>query len=199
LLVALTLRDSSPHVRLAAAIAARQRIQPGRDYGGAVQHQFERQRMRAALALGYSSPERAAEAVTLLALCVADSHPKVRLAALRSLARLEAVAVLPLLSVVVCKCAEADEAIATAALAVWTRILTAPVAAPLLPLLPYPGTENLVGVEMTVEQLPFAHPLRLAWNSHPLPSEKNLNAHRFARHLARVCEAVLADATRVSS
>ena len=199
LLVALTLRDSSPHVRLAAAITAGPRIQPARDYENAVRHHFERQRIRAALALGHSCPERAAEAVSLLSLCVADSHPKVRLSALHSLARIEPVAVLPVLSVVVCKCAEADDAIATAALAVWTRILTVPVTEPLRPLEPYPGTANLVGVQMTIAQLPAGHILRGVWDSLPLPAEQNLNAHRFARHLARVCEAVLAEATRTSS
>ncbi len=120
-LVALTLRDPSPHVRLAAAASAGPRIDPTRDYGEAITHRFERQRIRAALALGHVAPERGAEAVQLLARCVADSHPKVRLAGLRALARLEPAAVVPILPLVVQKCGEANAGIADAVRAVCAR------------------------------------------------------------------------------
>lgn len=113
-LVALTLRDPSPHVRRAAATAAGPRVRPERDYGEAARHRFERQRVRAADALGYVSAERATEAVELLARCVADAHPKVRLAGLRALARLDPDAVRPLLPLLRRKCGEANANIAAA-------------------------------------------------------------------------------------
>lgn len=116
-LVELTLHDSSPLVRRAAALGLGERIEPARDYGAAVGHRFERQRMRAADALGF-----AADAVALLTKMVTDTHPKVRAAALRALARLDPAAVRPLLPLVVRKCDEAEPRVAGAARALRARL-----------------------------------------------------------------------------
>ena len=189
-LVACSLHDPSPHVRLAAAAAAGPRIDPAPDYGDAIGHRFERQRIRAALALGHVTPERAAEAVALLAPAVADSHARVRLAALRALARLDPDAVLPVVGLVVRKCAEAEPDIADAAIAAWTRVLTAPAAAALLTLRPYPGTARLADARRAVGELTADHPLRRAWDALPFAAEAT-TAPRLARHLAAVCERAL--------
>lgn len=188
-LVGMTLRDASPHVRLAAAVSASPRIEPERDYGAAVRHRFERQRVRAAFALGFAH-ERAREAVELLAPATTDHHPKVRLTALRALARLDPVAVLPVVALVVRKCAEADPDIAFAALAVWTRLLT--VADVLRPLAPYPGTADLVGPQAALDAVPGDHPLRRAWAALPPPAQQ-MTAPRLAKRLAAVCERALGE------
>lgn len=112
-LVALTLSDPSPLVRRAAAIGAGARIEPSRDYAGAIGHRFERQRIRACDALGFAT--RSADAVAVLAPVVTDSHPKARAAALRALARLDPAAVRPLLPQIVRRCAEAEPRVAAAA------------------------------------------------------------------------------------
>lgn len=112
-LVELTLQDSSPLVRRAAAIGLGARIEPSRDYAAAIGHRFERQRIRACDALGFATSS--ADAVALLAPVVTDSHPKVRAAALRALARLDLVAVRPLLPQIVRRCAEAEPRVAAAA------------------------------------------------------------------------------------
>ncbi|MDY3558515.1 hypothetical protein R5W23_005633 [Gemmata sp. JC673] len=190
-LVAMTLHDPSPHVRLAAAGTAGPHVRPERDYGGAVAHRFERQRARAARALGYVAPEFAEGAVRLLARTTADSHPKVRLASLRALARIEPAAVLPLVPVVVRRCAETDPRVAAAAREVWLRVSAAPGAEPLCPLSAYPGTDDLAGVRGTLERLPADHPLRCAWDALPPVRDEGLTAHRFAKHLAAVCAHVL--------
>src|SRR5688572_9217427 len=78
LLVELTLRDPSPLVRRVASVTAGPRFEPNRDYATAIRHPFERRRIRAASALGFTAPERTADAVELLAGAVADPHPKVR-------------------------------------------------------------------------------------------------------------------------
>lgn len=187
-LAEMTLQDSSPHVRLASAVSASARIEPERDYGPAVRHRFERQRVRAAFALGFAQPERAQGAVKLLALAATDHHPKVRLTALRALARIEPGALLPVMGSVVRKCAEADPGIAAAAREVWARVLTA--AEVLRPLAPYPGTADLAGTRAALEGLPDDHPLRRAWAALPLPA-RELTAARFAKHLAAVCERTL--------
>lgn len=115
-LVALTLSDPSPLVRRAAAAAVGLQIQPTRDYGTAVGHRFERQRIRAADALGFvGSAAGTAPAVALLTDMVTDPHPKVRAAALRALARLDIVAVRPLLPLIERKCTEAEPRVAGAA------------------------------------------------------------------------------------
>lgn len=112
-LVALTLSDASPLVRRAAAAGIGGRIDPRGDYAGAIGHRFERQRIRACDALGFAA--RTADAVELLAPVVADSHPKVRGAALRALARLDPATVLPLLPLIERKCNEAEPRVAAAA------------------------------------------------------------------------------------
>ncbi len=120
--VELTLRDPAPLVRRAAATTAGARIDPARDYSVAISHRFERQRVRAADALGFTSPERASEAVALLATTASDPHPKVRAAALRALAQLDPTAVRPLLPLAVRKCAEAEPRVAAAARALRERL-----------------------------------------------------------------------------
>ncbi|MBP3959877.1 HEAT repeat domain-containing protein [Gemmata sp. G18] len=191
-LVALTLRDASPHVRLAAATAIGPRIRPERDYGPAIRHHFERQRIRAAATLGHVAPEFAAEALPLLALSLADAHPKVRLTGLRALLRWEPATALPLLPIIVRKCAEADTDVAGAARDVWLRVLSDPAAELLRSLLPYPGTNDVPGAWAAIASLPAAHALRRAWES-LLPAEENQTAHRFAKRLAAVCERVLTE------
>lgn len=190
-LVACSLQDSSPHARAAAAASAGPRVQPAREYGAAIGHRFERQRARAALALGFVAPERAPEAVALLAAAANDSHAKVRLAALRTLARLDPRAVVSAAGIVVRKCAEAEPDIADAARAAWEQLLTAPAAAALRPLAPFPGSTRAADVRRAVGALPEGHPLRRAWELVPLAGE-GLTAHRFARHLAAVCGRALA-------
>ncbi|VTR98814.1 pbs lyase : HEAT repeat protein OS=Nodularia spumigena CCY9414 GN=N9414_06844 PE=4 SV=1: HEAT_2 [Gemmata massiliana] len=192
-LFALTLRDPSPHVRRAAAAAIGPRIRPEHDYGRAVRHVFERQRIRAAAALGHIASECTGEAVPLLALCLADAHPKVRLTGLRALTQWEPGAVLPLLPTIVRKCAEADTNIASAARDVCLRVLNDPAAELLRPLLPYPGTNDVAGARTAIAALPTAHALRRTWESLPPPTEEHQTAHRFARHLATVCERVLTE------
>lgn len=189
-LVGLTLRDPSPLVRRAAATTAGPRVEPNRDYATAIGHPFERQRIRAASALGFTARERAAEAVALLAGAAADHHPKVRAAALRALALLEPSATLGLLPLAVRRCGEAETAVVAAARELWERLLADPLAEALRPLLAFAGTNDVIGARAIIARLPDAHPLRRAWHSLPLPNE-SLDAHRFARHLARICELVL--------
>ena len=95
---------------------------------------------------------------------------------------------------VVRRCAEAEATVADAARALWERLLVDPIVEALRPLLAFAGTKDVTGASEAVAGLPDAHPLRRAWDSLPLPDEL-LDAHRFARHLARVCERVLATAT----
>jgi HEAT repeat protein len=189
-LVELTLRDSSPLVRRAAAVTAGPRFEPPRDYATAIRHPFERQRVRAASALGFTAHERTTDAVELLAGAATDPHPKVRAAALRALAHLEPSAALALLPTVVRRCAEAEPGVTEAARALWERLLADPIAEAFRPLLAFAGTNDVIGAREAVAALPDAHPLRRAWESLPLPNE-SLDVHRFARHLARVCERVL--------
>jgi HEAT repeat protein len=122
-LVTLTLHDPGPLVRRAAAAALGPRIDPARDYAGAAAHRFERQRIRAADALGFAPH---ADAVALLTGMVTDPHPKVRAAALRALTRHDPAAVRPLLPLVVRKCAEAEPRVAAAARALRERLEDAP-------------------------------------------------------------------------
>jgi HEAT repeat protein len=189
-LVRLTLTDSSPLVRRAAAAAAGPRIEPERDYGTAARHRFERQRIRAATALGHVPEERKAEAARLLAGCLTDHHPKVRFAALEALERLEPTALLPLVATVVRKCAESDVRIAAAARRVWLRVLTAPRAEPVRPLAPFPGTDDAPGAQAALDALPPDHPLQRAADALGRPPA-GANAARLARHLATVCARVL--------
>jgi hypothetical protein len=187
-LVGLTLHDPCPLVRRAAAAAAGPRIDPEGDYGPPIRHRFERQRIRAADALGFVVGARAAGAVELLAGAAADPHPKVRAAALRALAQLDPGAVLVLLPAVVRRCAEAEPAVAGAACGLWQRLVAHPsgeVFRPAFACWPDPHATRTA-----VEQLPVEHPLRRAWDSLPMPAEP-LDAHRFARHLAGVFERVL--------
>jgi HEAT repeat protein len=186
-LVELTLRDPCPLVRRAAATTAGARIDPERDYSEAIRHPFERQRIRAACALGFTSRERAAQAVGLLASGAGDPHPKVRTAALRALARLDPTAVLPLLPVVVRRRVEAEPGVADAARILWERLLADSCAEVFHPLREVAARE---ATRTAIEQLPEEHPLRRAWDSLPLSGESP-DAHRFARHLARVCQRVL--------
>jgi HEAT repeat protein len=190
-LLALTLGDPSPLVRVAAATAVAPRVVPERDYGGAVHHRFERQRARAATALGHITGEHTQEAARLLAVCIVDSHPKVRLAGLVALARLDPRALLPLVPLIVRKCAESDPRIARTARSAWSRAIESPEAEPLHPLRPYPGTNNLLGVRMTLEGLAQDHPLvRAAAGLLPV-SGAETDAPRLARYLAAVCSRVL--------
>jgi hypothetical protein len=129
----------------------------------------------------------------LLAKCVEDSHPKVRLAALRALSRLDPDVLLPVIPLIVRKCAEADAKIEAAAREAWERALTAPATEPLRPLRPYPGTNNVLGVQMTLDGLAPHHPLRQVSEALPLPPEGRTDATRLARHLAAVCARIFAD------
>lgn len=122
-LIVLTLSDPSPLVRRAAAVAVGLQIQPTRDYAASVAHRFERQRMRAADALGFvASVAGTASAVALLTNMVTDPHPKVRAAALRALGRLDVAAVRPLLPLIERKCTEAEPRVADAARALRARL-----------------------------------------------------------------------------
>jgi HEAT repeat protein len=192
-LVGLALHDPSPFVRVAAAEAVGPRVVPRRDYGAAATHRFERQRVRAAAALGRVRRESEGESVELLVSCVGDSHPKVRLEALRSLARLNPDALLPATAVVVRKCAEADAKIAAAARSAWERLLAAPAAHPLRPLRTFPGTDDVPGVRLMLGRLEPDRPLRRAAELRPLPDGRR-DAARLARHLAALCGAVLTGA-----
>ncbi|QJX00414.1 hypothetical protein FTUN_8044 [Frigoriglobus tundricola] len=199
LLVGLSLSDPSPHVRRAAAATAGPSVRPERDYGNAVRHRFERQRVRAATALGHVSAARATEAVGLLALCASDSHPKVRLAGLRSLSRLEPAAVLSVLPIVLRKCVEANSDIALAARDVWECALSAPAAEPLRVLQPYPGTANWDTVQRAIDVLPADHLLRRAWSELLVPSAGVRTARELAKQIARVCERLLPYVLRAPS
>ncbi len=186
-LLELTRHDPSPYVRLAAGRALGAHTEPERDYGDAIRHRFERQRVRAATALGCVIGSRTREAVALLAVSLADSHPKVRLAALRALWQIEANMLKPVIPAVVRKCAEANTTIATTALAVWRHALSHPAHAVLLPLRPFAGTANVSGVRQTLAELPVSHPLKLA--SQLQSSE---DTQTFARALAQLCARALA-------
>jgi hypothetical protein len=85
-LVQVTLNDSKPHVREAAAQSLGQHLQPLALYDAAARHPFERQRLRAATAVSYSA--NAVEAEEVLLRLAHDSHWRVRLAAVKGLARL---------------------------------------------------------------------------------------------------------------
>ena len=86
-LLAITLTDSKPHVREAAAKAIGPHVDPEADYGVSLRHRFERQRERAAVALGFAVT-RWEDAVRLLLTAVHDGHRKVRAAVVTALGRL---------------------------------------------------------------------------------------------------------------
>jgi len=86
-LLTITLTDPKPHVREAAAKAIGPHVDPEADYGTSLRHQFERQRERAAVALGFAVT-RWEEAVRLLLTAVHDGHRKVREAVVTALGRL---------------------------------------------------------------------------------------------------------------
>jgi hypothetical protein len=190
-LIALTLTDPSPLVRLAAATAAGPGIDPQRHYGTAITHRFERQRARAATALGRVAARRAGEAAELLARSTRDSNSKVRLASLLALAHLDPTALLALVPLIVRRCAESDHRIARAARTAWNRALEAPECEPLVPLRPYPGTDNVLGVCMTLGALPADHPLAGALGELQTLPEEATDAARLARCLATVCARLL--------
>lgn len=188
ILVALSLTDPKPQLRRVAAEVAGPHIEPERDYGVAIRHRFERQRMRAALALGHSPPERADEAVPLLRGAIGDSHAKVRLAALQGVSLLPRAAQRSLLPVVARKCFEADDAVRFAAIAVWGEVLHPRFANdPLTPLQPFAEAGNATALQAAIESLPAGHPLQIAWESLSATFEKR----RFAHLLAKLCEDVL--------
>lgn len=188
-LVGLVLHDPAPLVRRAAALAAGPRIDPQQDFAAAIGHRFERQRARAAFALGFASVERAAGAVELLATAAADPHPKVRTAALRSLARFDPSATLRLLPLVARRCAEAEPDVATAARELWKHLVAHPAAEALRPLGAFAEAEpGATGA--AVAELPADHPLRLAWGTPDEPRDPR----RLAQHVARVCARLLAGA-----
>jgi hypothetical protein len=197
MLLGMSLAD--PHVRETAAAAIGPRIEPERDYGAAIRHRFERQRVRAALALGHVAPERAAGAVGLLAAAVAESHAKVRWAALRGLTRLPAASVLRLLPLVVRKCFEADVAVATEARVLCKRLGDIlPAALRPLELGSWAGNDGSLCAVLSV--YPPTAPLRRAWDAvaggdagailrRATPAERRA----FAVRLARFCERALAE------
>ncbi len=196
-LVAVSLTDPKPHVRRAAAEAAGPRMQPERDFGAAVRHRFERQRARGALAVGHAPPGLEGAALELLRLALADSHPKVRRAALLGLALLPGQAARTLLPVVARKCAEAEPGVAAAARAVWAELLhPRHWDEPLGPLRPFAGGTYAAGLRLEVEALPADHPLRRAWESRPEGWRGPADPRGFARLLSRLCERVLADGRR---
>lgn len=190
-IVGLTLHDPSPFVRLTAAKVIGPRVVPRREYGTAVTHRFERQRARAAAALSCVTGPYASEAAALLLGCVSDSHLKVRLEALRSLAHLPPEVLLPAVPLVVRKCAESNPKIACAAREVWARLLTAPGAEVLHPLRAFPGGTDAPGVQSALSGLATEHPLRQAGALLPLP-ENPRHPAQFSRYLAVLCENALA-------
>ncbi|MBA4191133.1 MAG: hypothetical protein C0467_24380 [Planctomycetaceae bacterium] len=191
-LLAHSLTDSSPHVRRAAAVSAGPLIEPERDYGAAIRHKFERQRMRAALAVAHAREERTAEALLLLRIAMADSHAKVRRAALGGLLLLPRAAVRSLLPCVVRRCAEADSAVASTASEVWAFVLKVPDGdEPLSPLRPFAGNNVAPDLQGVIESLPEVHLLRRCWNAMPTKPDATLTPQRFARLLAQLCESVL--------
>jgi HEAT repeat protein len=86
-LLAITLADPKPHVREAAAKAVGPHVNPAVDFGPSLRHRFERQRERAAVALGFAVT-RWEDAVRLLLTAVTDGHRKVRAAVVTALGRL---------------------------------------------------------------------------------------------------------------
>jgi HEAT repeat protein len=196
-LIAMSLADPKPHVRRAAAKAAGPQIEPERDYGNAIRHQFERQRMRAALAVAHAPQERTAEVLQLLRVALADSHAKVRRAALQGLLLMPRVVVRSLLPVVARKCAEAESGVAMAARRVWDEVLHPRYGGePLGPLQPFAGGADATGLQAMIGQLPADHLLRHAWESLPTQTDETPDPHRFARLLARLCECVLSTGTQ---
>lgn len=191
-LLDLSLNDPRPAVRRAAAESAGPRIEPERDYGAAIRHRFERQRTRAALAVAHASTERAAESLALLRLVIADSHSRVRLAALNGLARLPRPVVRTVLPMVARKCAEGDRAVSKAARELWDSVFHASDAdEPLGPLAPFAGGADLAGLRSAIERLPEGHPLHRAWGLLPARLKENLTRRRFGQVLGLLCELVL--------
>lgn len=191
-LIAMSLADPKPHVRRAVAEAVGPRIEPERDYGSAIRHRFERQRIRAAFAVAHAPPEKAAEALQLLRVALADNHMKVRRAALQGLLLMPRMTVRLLLPIVIRKCAEANPSVAAAAWKVWNEVLhVRHEDEPLRPLQPFAASTDVAGLRAAIEPLSANHPLLKAWKSIPTPADKIYNSHRFARLLAMLCEHVL--------
>lgn len=195
LLLELTLKDPRPQVRAAAAQAVAEQMEPEHDYGEAIRHPFERQRIRAADALGHTPRELAASAVRLLAIVLAESHVRVRRAALRGLSLLPAEAALPLLPLLVQKCFECDPTIAAGARRLCQQLLLHEAALPLRPLLPFLGANESGPLLALLSELPACHALKQAWqrlNEPAVPAGTSLPRRRLARLLACLCREAVA-------
>ena len=110
-LFALTLADPVPHVRDASARAIADTATTA-DYREGIHHQFERQRIRAADALGRITEPQSIPALVAL---VADAHVKVRRAALLALARKPASQLVSLQELIARKLRENEPAVRRAA------------------------------------------------------------------------------------
>lgn len=164
-LISLTLNDPIALVRTAAARSAGPRIAPERDYAPAARHAFARQRIRAMIALGYTPPAHASGALLLLAAGLADSHPKVRRAALLGLAGLPPDVAVGLLPDVVRRAFEMKPMVRDTALSLCDSLFACRAADVVRPLRPFVGVAQSTAVPLISEVIATSDPLRLAWDA----------------------------------
>jgi HEAT repeat protein len=193
-LLSITLNDPSPHVRHAAAAAIGPRIQPEQDYGTGLRHEFERQRIRAIRAIVFAPESHIDEVLAALRVALADSHTKVRRAALQSMSVLPRAAARTLLPIIARKCVETNAAVAKAACEVWDAVLTAKHSDdPLCPLWSIGKGASGTELALTLEALPTTYLLRQLWDALPERPAEDADPRQVARFVARLCEGALAE------
>lgn len=164
-LISLTLNDPIALVRTAAARGASSRIDPERDFATAARHPFERQRMRALIAVGYTPSAHASAALRILATGLADSHPKVRRAALLGLAAMPPDVAVELLPEVIRRGFETEPAVRDTALSLCGSLFASRAADRVRPLRPFVGVADLTELIQMFESLPPHDRLRRAWDA----------------------------------
>lgn len=184
-LVTLALTDPVALVRTAAARSAGPLIDPERDFAGAARHAFERQRVRAMIAVGHTSSTHVRAALRILAAGLADAHPKVRRAALVGLAVVPPDSAVELLPDVIRRACEAEPAVRDTALSLCDALFACRAADGVRPLRPFVGVAGRAEVGRLIDAISTSDPLRRAWESigEPRPAMPVL--------LQRLCRVVL--------